>query len=40
VTRSPEEPSRYRARLGAFPDLVHVTVEVNVPADAGERPAA
>ncbi len=29
VTHAPREPEHYRARLAAFPDLVHVTVEVN-----------
>ncbi|WP_242392501.1 CDF family Co(II)/Ni(II) efflux transporter DmeF [Anaeromyxobacter oryzisoli] len=29
VTRAPREPAHYRARLEGFPDLVHVTVEVN-----------
>jgi cation diffusion facilitator family transporter len=39
VTHSPRPPSHYRALLAPFPDLVHVTVEVNACA-AGERPAA
>ena len=29
VTHAPQAPEHYRARLAAFPDLVHVTVEVN-----------
>jgi cation diffusion facilitator family transporter len=37
VTHAPEAPAHYRALLAAFPDLVHVTVEVN---GCAERPAA
>jgi cation diffusion facilitator family transporter len=29
VTRAPRDPAHYRALLAAFPDLAHVTVEVN-----------
>jgi cation diffusion facilitator family transporter len=35
VTRSPRDPGHYRAMLAAFPDLAHVTVEVN---GCGEEP--
>ena len=38
VSGAPRSPGEYRARLAAFPDLAHVTVEVNAAADA--RPAA
>jgi cation diffusion facilitator family transporter len=37
VTHAPAAPAYYRALLAAFPDLVHVTVEVN---GCAERPAA
>ncbi len=40
VTHSPRDPSHYRALLGAFPDLVHVTVEVNGCDPGRDRPAA
>jgi cation diffusion facilitator family transporter len=40
VTQSPREPSHYRALLGTFPDLVHVTVEVNGCGPGRDRPAA
>jgi cation diffusion facilitator family transporter len=33
VTPSPRDPGHYRAMLAAFPDLAHVTVEVNGGAD-------
>jgi len=39
VTRAPRAPGHYRDRLRAFPDLAHVTVEVNV-AGADARPTA
>jgi cation diffusion facilitator family transporter len=31
VTEAPRPPAAYRERLASFPDLVHVTVEVNAP---------
>jgi cation diffusion facilitator family transporter len=34
VTHGPKEPGHYRAILAAFPDLAHVTVEVNGCAEA------
>ncbi len=37
VTHAPQAPAHYRALLAAFPDLVHVTVEVN---GCAEKPAA
>ncbi|MGE5413267.1 MAG: CDF family Co(II)/Ni(II) efflux transporter DmeF [Syntrophomonadaceae bacterium] len=41
VTHAPREPSHYRALLGAFPDLAHVTVEVNGCGEGqGDRSAA
>jgi cation diffusion facilitator family transporter len=39
VTHAPQDPSHYRALLSGFPDLVHVTVEVNA-CGRGARPAA
>jgi cation diffusion facilitator family transporter len=35
VTDVPQDPGSYRARLGGFRDLVHVTVEVNACPQAG-----
>jgi cation diffusion facilitator family transporter len=41
VTHTPRDPAHYRALLGAFPDLAHVTVEVNgCAAGQGDRSAA
>ena len=37
VTHAPQAPAHYRALLAGFPDLVHVTVEVN---GCAEKPAA
>lgn len=39
VTHAPRDPAHYRALLGAFPDLVHVTVEVNGCAESPLRRA-
>ncbi len=40
VTHAPREPPHYRSLLAPFPDLVHVTVEVNACGATGERPLA
>ena len=41
VTHTPNDPSHYRALLSGFPDLAHVTVEVNGCGEVrGDQPAA